>query len=150
MRFLQLTEFIPELDEDIQKRLHSMERCGHCHWDSIHLAENMEMPCKVVSGYCTMQSKKMPYPHSWVEIEHQDREWVMDFTMNVVMNKDGYYRLFNPQNTIAIDNTTLIEDLKLRKRTSLDMEDIRMYLFHPNEAREVMLDEIASKRRNIL
>ena len=87
IRFLQLTDFIPTLDEDVKNRLHTMQRCGYCHWDSIHLAENMEEPCKVVSGYCTMQSKKMAYPHSWVELEYQDREWVIDFTLNVVMNK---------------------------------------------------------------
>ena len=146
VRFIQLTDFIPTLDEDIKKRLHTMQRAGHCHWDSIHLAKNLEIPCNVISGYCTMQSKKMAYPHTWVELEHQDREWVIDFTMNVVMNKDGYYRLFNPQNTIAIDNTTLIEDLKLRKRTSLNDEDIRMYLFHPNEAREAMQEEVSSHK----
>ena len=66
--------------------------------------------------------------------------------MNEVMNKEGYYKLYNPQNTIAIDNTTLIEDLQLRKRSSLEFEDIRMYLFHPDETREVMQEEIKSHK----
>lgn len=146
IRFIKLTDFIPSLDEDVKKRLESSKRSGHCHWDSIHLAEHLEMPSKVVSGYCTMQSKKMPYPHTWVELEHQGKEWVLDFTMNEVMNKEGYYKLYNPQNTIAIDNTTLIEDLQLRKRSSLEFEDIRMYLFHPEEARDVMQEEIKSHK----
>ena len=146
IRFIKLTDFIPSLDEDAKKRLESSKRSGHCHWDSIHLAEHLEMPSKVVSGYCTMQSKKMPYPHTWVELEHQGKEWVLDFTMNEVMNKEGYYKLYNPQNTIAIDNTTLIEDLRLRKKSSLEFEDIRMYLFHPDETREVMQEEIKSHK----
>jgi len=146
IRFIKLTDFIPELDEDVKKRLQSDKRSGHCHWDSIHLAEHLEMPNRVASGYCTMQSKKMPFPHTWVELEHQGKEWVLDFTMNEVMNKEGYYKLFSPQKTISIDNQTLIEDLSLRKRSSLEFEDIRMYLFHPDEAREVMQEEIKSHK----
>ena len=146
IRFIKLTDFIPSLDDDVKQRLQSSKRSGHCHWDSIHLAEHLEMPNKVVSGYCTMQSKKMPYPHTWVELEHQGKEWVLDFSMNEVMNKEGYYKLYNPQKTIAIDNATLIEDLGLRKRSSMECEDIRMYLFHPDEAREVMQEEIKSHK----
>ncbi len=144
IRFIKLTDFIPTFNEDTKKRLESNQRAGHCHWDSIHLAEHLEMPNKVVSGYCTMQSKKMPYPHTWVELEHQGSEWVLDFTMNEAMNKEGFYKLYNPQNPIAIDNATLIEDLQLRKRSTLECEDIRMYLFHPNKTREVMQEEIKS------
>ncbi len=146
IRIIQLTDFVPSLDEDTKKRLHSMQREGYCHWDSIHLVQNLEVPCKIVSGYCTTQSKKMPYPHTWVEVEHQGTEWVLDFTLNLAMNKDGYYKLHNPQNTTSIDSTTLIEDLKLRKRTSFDEKDIRMYLFYPNEARRAMQEEIKSHR----
>ena len=146
IRFIKLTDFIPSLDENVKERLQSGKRSGHCHWDSIHLAEHLEMPNRVVSGYCTMQSKKMPYPHTWVELEHQGKEWVLDFTMNEVMNKEGYYKLYNPQNTVVIDNATLIEDLQLRKRSSLEFEDIRMYLFHPDETREVMQEEIKSHK----
>ena len=95
IRIIQLTDFVTSLDEDTKKRLHSMQREGYCHWDSIHLAQNLEVPCKIVSGYCTTQSKKMPYPHTWVEVEHQDTEWVLDFTLNLTMNKDGYYSVYN-------------------------------------------------------
>jgi len=93
-----------------------------------------------------MQSKKMPFPHTWVELEHQGKEWVLDFTMNEVMNKEGYYKLYNPQKTVSVDNQTLIEDLSLIKRSSLEFEDIRMYLFHPDEARDVMQEEIKSHK----
>lgn len=146
IRFIKLTDFVPSLDESVKKRLESKERLGHCHWDSIHLAERLETPSKVVSGYCTTQSKKMPYPHSWVEVEQQGKEWVLDFTMNIAMDKEAYYRLHNPQGAIAIGNKTLIVDLSLLKRSSLRFEDIRMYLFHPDEARKVMQEEIKSHK----
>lgn len=145
IRFVQLTDFVSGLDDKTKERLHSNKRSGHCHWDSVQLAEYLQMPCKVVSGYCTMQSKKVPFPHSWVELELNGFEWVMDFAMNEVMNKEGYYKLYNPQKTIAVDNATLVEDLKLRKLSSLGFEDIRMYLFHPDEARQVMLEETRSR-----
>ncbi len=146
IRFMQLTDFIPSLDEDVKNRLHSSKRSGHCHWDSVHLAENLEIPNKVVSGYCTKASKKMPYSHSWVELEHQGKEWVIDFTLNEVMNKEGYYKLHNPQNIVEIDSATLKEDLKLRARTSFEDKDIRMYLFHPDEARKVMQEELSQRK----
>ena len=146
IRFIKLTDFIPSLDETIKNRLTSNQRSGHCHWDSIHLAEHLESPSHIVSGYCTTQSKKMPYPHTWIELEHQNSEWVLDFTMNEAMNKEGYYRLHNPQKTVSVDNFTLIEDLELRKKTSLEFEDIRLYLFHPDETRELMQQEIKNRK----
>lgn len=146
IRFVKLTDFVPSLDESVKNRLESKQRMGYCHWDSIHLAESLQTPSRVVSGYCTTQSKKAPYPHSWVEVEHQGGEWCLDFTMNEAMNKEGYYKLYNPQKTIAIDNATLMEDISMRNKTSLELEDIRMYLFHPNEAREVMQEEIKNQK----
>ena len=141
LRFLTLVELIPDLSNDTKKRLQSNERYGHCHWDSIHLSKVLEIPNRVVSGYCTCQSKKMPYTHSWVEVDYQDREWVLDFTMNLAMNKDAYYKLYNPQNTVEIDSQTLKDDLDLMRKTSMGQKDLRMYLFYPNEAREVMQEE---------
>lgn len=142
IRFIKITDFLPSLDEKLKNRLQSKQRCGYCHWDSIHLSTNLETPSNVVSGYCSMQSKKKKFPHSWVEIEEDGKEFVLDFTMNVVMNKEGYYKLYNPQNLIKIDNETLKEDLALRKRTSFDCKDIRMYLFYPNEVRDEMQKEV--------
>ena len=147
LRILQLTDFIPTLEDGVKKRLHTKKRAGYCHWDSIHLSRNLENPNKIVSGFCTMASKNMPFPHSWVELEHQGKEFVLDFTMNLVMEKQGYYNLYNPQKTIKIENTTLIEDLKLRERTSFEDEDIRMYLFF--EARELMLEETKQHKHYI-
>lgn len=141
IKFIKLTDFIPSLDENIKKILQSNQRYGHCHWYSIDIAKKIKISNKVVSGYCTVQSKKMPYPHTWIELKYKGIEWVLDCTMNEAMNKEGYYKLYNPQNTIEIDNTTLIEDLMLMERTSLRYKDIRLYLFHPNEAREVMQEE---------
>jgi len=146
IRFLTLTDFIPDLDEKTKKRLESEERFGHCHWDSIQLSEHIDSPNKVVSGYCTTQSKNMPYTHSWVEVEHQGKEWVLDFTMNEAMEKQGYYKLYNPQNIVEIDNITLSEDIKLMKNTTLADKDIRMYLYYPDEAREVMQEEIKNRK----
>jgi len=146
IRFIKLTDFIPTLDDDVKKRLHSKERAGHCHWDSVHLSLNIEYPNKVVSGYCTIASKKMPFPHTWVEIEYKGQSWVLDFTRNMVMNKEGYYKLFEPKNIVSIDSETLENDMKLRSITSFEDKDIRMYIFNPNEAREVMQEEFKSRK----
>ena len=147
IRFLQLDEFLTGLDDEVKKRLHSESRFGHCHWDSIHLSENLELPNKVVSAYCTTQSRKMPYTHSWVELEHKGKEWVMDFTMNEMMNKEGYYKLYRPQGIVEIDKETLSADINLMRDTTLADKDIRMYLFYPNEAREVMQEEVKQQKR---
>ncbi len=142
IRFVKLTEFFPNLSDKTKNILFSSERAGHCHWNSIHLSEGISQPHKLVSGYCSsMQSKKMHYPHSWLEIEHNNKEWALDFSTNLAMHKDGYYKLFAPENTVEIDNETLKEDLKLRSQTSFEDKDIRMYLFFPNEARAEMQSE---------
>lgn len=142
IKFFKLTDVLPDLNDDTKKILQSLERQGCCHWGSIRLSKALQLKNSVVSGDCTMASKKMPYSHSWVELEQDGEEWVLDFTINEVMNKEGYYKLHNPQNTVAIDNETLVQDLDLRDRTALAFKDIRMYLLHPDEAREVMQEEI--------
>ena len=147
IRFLKITEFITNLNPELQERIATNKHAGHCHWDSIHLSAGLDSPHKLVSGYCTMYSKAIQYPHSWLEINFQDREWVLDFTKNEMMNKEGFYKLHNPQNIVEIDNETLHNDLRLGKSTSFADKDIRMYLFHPNEAREEMQKEI-SQRKN--
>ena len=146
IRFIELTDFFQPLDEDVKNRLKSTKRYGHCHWDSIHIVENLVNPSNIVSGYITLQSKKMKFSHSWVEMEYLGKVWVLDFTMNVMMNKEGYYKLYNPQNIIKIGKNTLIEDLKLMEKTTFKDKDIRMYLFNPEEARNVMLNEFKNDK----
>ena len=141
IRFLKLIDFVPQMDESIKQELQSEDRLGHCHWRSINLSRKLQAPNMVVSGFCSVYSKKMLFSHSWIELEHQGKEWVLDYTMGVAMNKEGYYKLLNPQNVVKIDNKTLVKDIALRKRTSFDGEDIRMYLFYPNETRELMEEE---------
>ena len=144
IRFVKLTDFFPNLSDETKNILFSSERAGHCHWNSIHLSEEISQPHKLVSGFCSsMQSKKMHYPHSWLEIENNNKKWVLDFSTNLAMQKDGFYNLFTPQNTVEVNNETLKEDLKLRSQTSFESKDIRMYLFFPNEVRTEMQSEVA-------
>ena len=139
--FTKLTDFLPELNKDVKDRLQSERRFGHCHWDSIKLSKSLNFDNNVVSGFCSIQSDKMKYPHTWVEFRYQDVEWIIDFTLNAVMNKCGYYRLFNPEKTVSINKVNISEDLLLINNSSFKDSDIRFYLFHPNDVRLLILDE---------
>jgi hypothetical protein len=149
LKFTKLTNIMPHLNYNTKKYLMSLDRIGKCHTDSLTIAKKLNTPCKLVSGFCTMLSKKMPFLHSWVEVELEDGKYVLDSTMNLAMNKKGYYKLFNPKNTIKIDNFKLKEDCKLIEKTSFINKDLRMYLFFPEEVRNLMKNELRNNKENI-
>ena len=75
-------------EEDI-KELESYQGLNACHKGSIFTSMWSPDKNEVVTGYADRFGQ---YLHSWVEAKTaSNREVVMDYTLNAVMNKDGYY-----------------------------------------------------------
>ena len=57
---------------------------------------------------------KLNILHSWVEFNYQGEDMVIDYTLNALMNKEGYYMILSVQNLLSrIDSKLLKEDRKV-------------------------------------
>lgn len=108
------------LNTPVEKILLSQSRYRKCHINSIRLVNALtDYDCKVVSGKYKINEIDYLY-HSWVEIDSLNI--VMDFNFNLVIDKDDYYKLFQP---VAI-NKTSIDDINKH----LDKKDEFSVLLH--------------------
>ena len=105
--FNLLSNFV---DSEKEKSILLSEKRYHkCHFNStnilLHLAEENQKYAHLVSGTFQINDQDFGY-HSWVELD--DKDIVMDYNHNLVMNKDEYYKLYG----IKVINRTNIADLK--------------------------------------
>ena len=130
----KLSEIIPELKME-DSDLTTENRKGKCHEKSIKIANSLgEIKSDVVTGYIFGYSDKAKYLHSWVEFNHYGKDMVIDYTLNALMNKEGYYMIQNAKPLSRIDSKTIKEDSKiLNKFDKLGSFNIKEYLLFRDE-----------------
>ena len=133
IRAYKLTGIIPALkkeDEDIETE----RRIGKCHEKSIKISNSMEIPNEVVTGFVFGYSDKSKYLHSWVELNYEGNDMVIDYTLNVFMNKEGYYLMQHAIPLSRISNKNIKNDLKIfNKFDGLGNFNIKEYLLFRDE-----------------
>ena len=108
---LALTEFIPEIKK-IDSNLGTEKQRGKCHEKSIFLSNNLGIANDIVTGYVFGYSDKSKFLHSWVELKIKDKDVVIDYTLNAIMNKEGYYQIQHAIPLTRVSNIQLEEDTK--------------------------------------
>jgi hypothetical protein len=94
-------------------RLLTNGRKGFCHTDSIKMCRQYQQDSYVVTGYIYGLSDKAKYLHSWVEFEAGGKEFVADYTMNALINKEGYYMLKHAKERSRVSNKQIKDDWKI-------------------------------------
>lgn len=84
-----LKELLPNMD--------TKKRRGECHNYVCDIAKYIEIPfpAKVASGYIKPFSSADKCLHTWIEIKDKGKEYVLDASKNLMMNKKGYYFINN-------------------------------------------------------
>lgn len=90
-------------DEELKSELFSASRYSYCHANSQYVAFLIGANSKVVGGKIRIGENSYFY-HSWVEID--EKNLVLDYNHNLVMNKDDYYKL---NGAVAINKTPINE-----------------------------------------
>lgn len=109
-------------------------RANSCHVLSINIAKILQVyydiPSTVVTGYPSYYVDENRYLHSWDELEIDGAKQVIDSTMNVVMNKEGYYLIRNIKENENISKVSAIDLLRddRQYRKLLDNIDLKTYL----------------------
>jgi hypothetical protein len=87
-KYPKIAKFFPEIQKlDTRK--------GKCHFASIVLAKGLEDSAKVVTGSVYTTTPSFRFLHSWVEEEIDDKTYCYDYTFNISMLKEDYYRLLH-------------------------------------------------------
>lgn len=99
-----IKEVIPFID--------TSERLGKCFYLAYIICLNLGIPNNIVTGYTYGYTDKSQYLHSWIETELKGETVVIDGTLNVIMNKEGYYKMRHVEVLTKISNETLINDIE--------------------------------------
>ncbi len=113
VRTMVLSDVIPGLLNYFPE-LATEDRANTCFANSRNLSMVLgyEYDNDVVTGICYGATDKSEYLHSWVETEIYGDEVVLDFTMNAIINKEGYYKLRHVKELERISSKTIMEDNK--------------------------------------
>lgn len=106
--FRRISDYIK--DEYIKKVLLSPVRFKKCHLMSFGLIECFQRASKIITGIAIRHGRK--YLHSIIEIESKGKKYIIDSTMNILMEKEQYIKLLNFEEIETIINTELKEDIK--------------------------------------
>lgn len=101
----EVKEVIPCIEDD--------GRFGKCFDWAYYICLNLGIPNDIVTGYVYGYTDKSKFLHSWIETTYKGEEWVIDGTINTIINKEGYYLIKNAQVLNRISNKTFVEDIDL-------------------------------------
>jgi len=143
IKVLQLSERYPKLKKvsleteyatKLFSEIESEKRNGHCFDFAYYLTLMIPLDTKLTTGYVYGFCDKAMFLHSWVETTIDGEEYVIDGTLNAIINKEGYYLMEHAKTINQIDKNTFLDDLN--KYEIINNVDI------PLEAYYVFRDEI--------
>lgn len=135
----KLSKLFPEFVKK-NKLIISQKREGNCHWGSLYLSNFLlknGVSHNVVTGNIYGLSDKARYLHTWIETEINNEQVVLDFTMNSVVNKAGYYALRHAEALSSINGENISKDCELLKSLGIKTGIKPYMLFRDELVKEV-------------
>lgn len=108
---IQFSSLIPEVKKKFPF-IESEERFGNCYDFAYHISLNLGIANEIVTGYIYGYSDKSKFLHSWIEVTIKGKEYVIDGTLNAIINKQGYYLMQHAKPITKINSTTFRNDIK--------------------------------------
>ena len=113
------------------EKLQSSSRNKDSHRSTLALAKKLPFESTVVTGKVAGLTTKSSYLHSWLEAIVDGKAVVIDYTMNAIMNKSGYYALRQASSISRIDSYNLKSDEELisplRESKQLSLKEYLIY-----------------------
>lgn len=97
-------------NKELKKELTSKKRNGKCHVRSINIATNTENS-KIVTGYATFANKRIL--HSVIEMPGKKSPVILDWTMNLIMSKEDYYKFSGFKELNSVKGEDVVDDVEL-------------------------------------
>lgn len=99
----RVKKLIPNIEDD--------SRLGNCYEYAYKISMAFPEDNNLTTGYIYGYSDKSKFLHSWVETVVDGEEYVIDATLNAIINKDGYYLMQKAKPITSIPDQTIREDL---------------------------------------
>lgn len=96
-------------NKEIKNELESNKRDHKCHIKAVELISSLIPKGFIVTGYIKKSYGK--FLHSVIEIERKNGAYIIDYTKNLVIAKEQYYKLTNFQEIERISEEQFFEDL---------------------------------------
>lgn len=131
IRVIEFSSISPKIKEKIPS-ITTSERAGKCFDLAYTINRGLGLPHTVVTGFIYGYTDKSKFLHSWIELTYKGEEYVIDGTLNAMINKEGYYLLKHAQPITKIPDDVLQSDLEnhLEKLQGLPFE---LYLVYRDE-----------------
>ena len=147
----KITDLIPNINSLMDGvDLNNESRIGHCHIEAFDLSKNLNMPNRLVTSYIYGTTDLSKFLHSFVEVNINGKEYVIDCTINSIMNKEAFYKIHHieKEDIISIiDNKTLKDDLNkyydLLNKSIINERDYEIF-------REEFINEFKKKEDKLL
>ena len=139
LKFRVLAETIFDKKEPYKKEFYSKKRVGTCFMKSLDLAYNLK-DNNIVTAMCDEPFiiPTEPFLHAFVcGIGKDGKEYVLDGTLNIIIEKDIYVKLYNARIISEIDGQKAKKDIELLKSKDLGHSIlVHEYLCFPEEVME--------------
>lgn len=131
IRAIQFSSFTPDVKE-IFPFIENDQRFGKCFDFAYHISLNLGLSNEIVTGYIYGYSDKSKFLHSWVETTINGEDYVIDGTLNAMINKHGYYLMQHAYPITKISDVVLKSDIEnyMEKIQSVPLE---VYFVFRNE-----------------
>lgn len=111
IRAIQFSSIAPKCKEKLPF-IETDERHGKCYEIAHEISLNLGISNNIVTGYIYGYTDKSKFLHSWVETTIKGEEYVIDGTLNSLINKQGYYLMQHAKPITKISNQTFVNDIK--------------------------------------
>lgn len=138
IKFSTIPNFFPNVEfddkiEDIKTRMGKIDEESDCHMQAIEYSKrlsNIGVENEVVTGNRYLATDRSGTLHSWNEFQIEGKEHVLDYTQNVVMNKEGYYSLNHINKILSrVNSQDIPRDKKIiNQMTGRYYMDVKTYL----------------------
>lgn len=120
----EILEDLPELETD--------KRAGECYRLAYEINRHLGLPHEIVTGYIYGYTDISRFLHSWIELTYKGEEYVLDGTLNALINKSAYYRLRKSEPITRISDDTFQNDLE-NHMDIINGVNIEVYFLYRNE-----------------
>lgn len=112
IKFYILTEFI----KHYKSELYTINRHNQCFHLNSFFCLKLNINSYLITALCKSPYiiNNPDYLHTFILIHSNDnQEYIIDATLNIIMKKEIYFSIFNPQIITCINKTKLTSDLQL-------------------------------------
>lgn len=123
IRAIQFSSVVPKVKE-MFPFIENNQRWGKCFEFAYYISMNLGLSNEIVIGYIYGYSDQSKFLHSWVETTIKGEKYVIDGTLNAMINKQGYYLMQHAKPITIISDSVLKKDIDdyLEKIQSIPLE----------------------------